>query len=379
MRRMKTRLLGLLACVAAALTVATSAQPAIDRSLAERLDSFVAAEFAKDPVGGTTVALVKGNRVVWAKGYGVADIEARTPATAGTVYRIGSITKPFTAVMLLQLAERGVVRLTDPVEKYLPEINRLSDRPQGAAPVTFEQVATMMSGIAREPDDMNTFLVGSVDKWEQVLFEALAKTKYAQEPGKGFLYSNIGYAILGASMGRAAKKPYVEYMRESVLRPLGMTTTDFVPNEVIQPALAKGYEIRDGKPDGGQPAREHAGRGYKVPNGALYTTVGDLAKFVGLWLGEGPDSVLKRATIDDAFARAPSSATYGIGFMIQHRGETTYYGHGGSVAGYVAQMQYHRPSKTGAIVLRNVGRGPFRPAGVADGMLKIATDSSAAR
>ena len=369
---MRTRFAVMLASVAVALAVALSAQPTIDSKLVERLDAFAAAEFAKDPVGGATVALVKGSTVVWAKGYGLADIEARTPATAGTVYRIGSITKPFTAVMLLQLVERGVVKLTDPIEKYLPEINRLSHRPKGAAPVTFEQVATMMSGIAREPDDMNKFLVGSVDKWEQVLFEAMTKTKYAQEPGKGYLYSNIGYAILGAALGRAAKKPYVEYVRESVLRPLGMTTTDFVPTAVLQPALATGYNIRNGKPDGEQPAREHAGRGYKVPNGALYTTVGDLAKFVGLWVGEGPETVLKRATIEDAFARMPSGATYGIGFMVGRVNDVSYYGHGGSVAGYLAHMIYDRPSKTGAIVLRNVGGGPYNPARVAGGMLTMA-------
>ena len=366
-----------LVTVVVAVALVGTARPRAQQDLFNRLNAFVAAEFAKDPVGGTTVALVKGNSVVWAKGYGLADIEAQTPATAGTVYRIGSITKPFTAVMLLQLVERGVVKLTDPVERYLPEIKGLSDKPEGAAPVTFEQVATMMSGIAREPDDMSTFLVGSVDKWEQVLFDAMAKTKYAQEPGKGYLYSNIGYAILGASLGRAAKKPYVDYVRESVLRPLGMTTTDFVPTAVIQPALAKGYNMRNGKPDGEQPAREHAGRGYKVPNGALYTTVGDLAKFVGLWVGDGPETVLKRATIEDAFTRMPPGATYGIGFMVRRLNDTTtYYGHGGSVAGYLAHMIYHRPSKTGAIVLRNIGGGPFNPASVAGGMLTIAVGDS---
>jgi CubicO group peptidase (beta-lactamase class C family) len=273
--------------------------------------------------------------------------------------------------MLLQLAERGVVSLRDPVEKYFPEINRLSGRPKDSPPVTLEQVATMMSGIAREPDDLSSFLVGSVDRWEQVLLDALPKTKYAQEPGKEYLYSNIGYAILGASLGRAARKPYVDYMRESVLRPLGMTTTDFVPTAVIQPLLARGYDVRGGKADGTQPAREHAGRGYKVPNGALYTTVGDLAKFVGLWVGEGPERVLARATIEDAFARVPSSARYGIGFMVRRRGDVTYYGHGGSVSGYLANMQYHRPSKTGVIVLRNAGGGPFNPGSVAERVLSM--------
>ena len=358
-------------CVATALVALPTAQAPLDKALVDKLDAFVTEEFAKDAVGGATVAIVKGNAVVWAKGYGLADIESRTPATAGTVYRIGSITKPFTAVMLLQLAERGVVQLTDPIEKYLPEISRLSNRQKDAPPVTLEQVATMRSGIDREPDDLATFLVGPVDKWEDVLLAALPKTKYAQEPGKAYLYSNIGYAMLGASLGRAAKKPYVEYVRESVLRPLGMSTTDFVPGGVIQPLLAKGYEIRDGSPDGQQPAREHDGRGYKVPNGALYSTVGDLAKFVGVWLGEGPESVLKRTTIEETFARVPPKSTYGIGFMVVRTASHTFYGHGGSVAGYRAQVLYHRPSETGAIVLRNVGGRSFNPSRIAERMLTI--------
>lgn len=362
------------ACVVAALVVAP-AQSGLDPALIKKLETLVAEEFAKDGVGGTTVAVVKGGSLAWAKGYGLADIEARTPATANTVYRIGSITKPFTAVMLLQLVEKGTVRLDDPIEKYLPEINRIAERPKNAPAVTLEQIATMMSGIAREPDDLNTFLIGPVERWEHVLFEALPRTKYDHEPGARFLYSNIGYAILGATLGRAAKKPYVDYMRESVLRPLGMTTTDFVPSAAIRPALAKGYEMRDGKPNGEQPAREHEGRGYKVPNGALYTTVGDLAKFVSLWLGEGPESVLKRTTISDTFARVPATATYGIGFQVVRRDGRVYYGHGGSVAGYRAQMAYDTRAKVGVIVLRNVGGGSFNPGPIASRLLAMVAET----
>ena len=364
-----------IACVVVALIVAPAAQSGLDPALVNRLDAFVAEEFAKDGVGGTTVAVVKGGSLAWAKGYGLADIEARTPATANTVYRIGSITKPFTAVMMLQLVERGTVRLSDPVEKYLPEINRITDRPKDAPAVTFEQLATMMSGIAREPDDLNTFLVGPVERWEHVLFEALPKTKYDHAPGTRYLYSNIGYAILGASLGRAAKQPYVEYMRESVIRPLGMTTTDFVPSAAIRPGLAKGYEIREGKPNGEQPAKEHDGRGYKVPNGALYTTVGDLAKFVSLWLGDGPESVLKKTTIADTFARLPADANYGIGFQVVRRDGKVYYSHGGSVAGYRAQMSYDTRANVGVIVLRNVGGGTFSPGPVAARLLAMVTEN----
>ena len=123
--------------------------------------------------------------------------------------------------MLLQLAEQGKVRLSDAVEKYLPEINRLSGRIPDAPPVTLVQLATMTSGIAREPEDLPTFLKDPVSAWESVMLSALARTTYAHEPGTRYLYSNIGYAILGAALGRAAARPYVDYVRERILAPLG--------------------------------------------------------------------------------------------------------------------------------------------------------------
>jgi CubicO group peptidase (beta-lactamase class C family) len=384
MRGMTVRIRSLAVAVAIALlcTSGVSTQAGLPAGLAEKLDALVAAEFAKDGVvGAATVGVVKGGALAWAKGYGVADIEAGTRADAGTVYRIGSITKPFTAVMLLQLVERGKVKLSDPVERYLPDINKIGGRSPGAPPVTFVQLATMTAGIDREPDDLDTFLVGPVEQWEQVMLRALEKTKYAHEPGTRFLYSNIGYAILGAALGRVAKQPYVEYMRASVLAPLGMKQTDFVPTPEIRKVLAKGYELRNGKPDGAQAAREHDGRGYKVPNGAIYTTVGDLAKFVSLWLQEGPETVLKRETIRDNLSRTGSAtgdltSGYGIGFQVTRRGTTVFYGHGGSVAGYRAQMLFHPATKTGVIVLRNVGGGPFNPSAVAERVLTLAMEDA---
>ena len=379
MRRMTLRVV--VAAIALLLwTPGAATQSAPPAELAQKLDALVSAEFAKDGVGAATVGVVKGGSLVWSKAYGVADIEAGTPATTDTVYRIGSITKPFTAVMLLQLVEREKLKLSHPVERYLPEINKIGGRIEGAPPVTFVQLATMTAGIAREPDDLNTFLVGPVEQWEQVMLKALDKTKYAHEPGTRFLYSNIGYAILGAALGRAAKQPYVEYLRGEVFAPLGMTQTDFIPTPSIRKTLAKGYDLRNGKPDGAQAAREHDGRGYKVPNGAIYTTVGDLAKFVSLWLREGPEKVLKHDTIRDNLSRTGSASGeltsgYGIGFQVTRRGTTVFYGHGGSVAGYRASMLFHPATKTGVIVLRNVGGGPFNPAAVAEKVLTLAIES----
>lgn len=117
------------------------------------------------------------------------------------------------------------------------------------------------------------------------------------------------------------------------------------------------------------PAREHQGRGYKVPNGAIYTTLGDLAKFVAFELGEGPESVLKKQTLEDNFNRLNSAtgaltSGYGVGFRVYRQGDFVVYGHGGSVAGYRAAAFFHRESKTGAIVLRNVA-GRFSPSDLA--------------
>lgn len=350
--------------------------PPLAEAVRARVDELATAELAKDNAGGATVGVVIDGRLVWAKGYGLADIENGTPATADTVYRIGSITKPFTALMLLQLVERGRVRLSDPVERYFPEVNRISGRPATAPPVTLIQLATMTSGIAREPEDLPTFLVGPVSEWETVLIRALDRTKYAHEPGTRYLYSNIGYAMLGAALGRAAGRPYADYVRDRILTPLGMTHTDFVPSESIQQLMAKGYELRDGRPDGTVPAREHAGRGYKVPNGALYSTVADLARFVALMLGDGPETVLKKQTVADNLSRVSSASGgltsgYGIGFQVDRRGALVTYGHGGSVAGYRAQVVFDPATRTGAIVMRNTGGGEFSPGGLARRILDV--------
>ena len=154
-------------------------------------------------------------------------------------------------------------------------------------------------------------------------------------------------------------------MTEEIFRPLGMTQTAFEPNPEIQAHLATGYGVADGVIDADTPAREHGGRGYKVPNGAMYTTVGDLAKFLAFQLGHGPDNVLARETVAGNFTRVNSangdlSTGYGIGFQAIRRDGFVTYGHGGSVAGYRAAAFIARDSQVGVIVLRNVGGGTFR-------------------
>src|SRR5262249_5480794 len=117
------------------------------------------------------------------------------------------------------------------------------------------------------------------------------------------------------------------------------------------------------------PEREHQGRGYKVPNGAMYTTVGDLARFLSFELGYGPEGVLKKVTLEDNFKRVNSAdgdltSGYGIGFQVERHGGLIAYGHGGWVAGYLAGAVVGRASRVGVVVLRNVGGRPFNSSGL---------------
>jgi CubicO group peptidase (beta-lactamase class C family) len=363
--------------VPAAPQAAATTVPADLSTAIEAIDKLVAGELARDNLGSVTIGVVADNRLVWSRSHGYADMERKLPATADSVYRIGSITKQFTALMLLQLVEQGKVRLSDPVEKYLPEVNQVSGRIAGAPPITLVQLATMTSGLDREPADLDTYLKGPVSAWEKVLISALPHTKYAYEPDTRYFYSNIGYAILGAALGRAAGQPYTEYVRQHIFGPLGLAHTAFEPNATIAGQIAKGYAVTRSQPaagavnaggrqpwtvDADTPAREHEGRGYKVPNGAIYTTVGDLARFVAFELGADMPAVLKKATLADNYTRVNSSdgalrSGYGIGFQLTRRGDLVVYGHGGSVAGYNAAALFELNSRTGVVVLRNVGGG----------------------
>jgi CubicO group peptidase (beta-lactamase class C family) len=259
---------------------AQGAPPAIVTGLPS-VDSFAATEFAKDSLGSITTGVISRSQLAWTHSYGFADMKSHRLATRSPVYRIGSITKPFTAVMLMQLVEAGKVSLSDPVEKYLPEVKQIGSKPAGALPFTFLQLATMTAGLAREPRlAEGSFLTGQVADWDKILLAALPHTDYISFPGTEFSYSNIGYAILGAALTRAAGVPYTEWERTRVLTPLGMTRTRFEIDPSIAADLATGYEVkRDGSLDD-QPAATDArdGRGYKVPNGAIFTTVDDLSR-----------------------------------------------------------------------------------------------------
>jgi len=327
------------------------------------VDSIADAEFRMDSLGSITVAVVNGRELVWAKSYGFTDRQRTQRATPATVYRIASVTKQFTAIALLQLVDRKVVRLSDPVDRYVPEIRTVRGLTQ---PPTLVQLATMTSGLARDPVDGRKYSQGPVDTWMQTLISALPATESVSEPGAAYRYSNVGYAILGAALSRAGKTSYVDYVRENVIRPLGMTSTDFALSAAMRTRLATGVDydvlVKDTLNYEDAAADHRTGLGLSVPAGGLYSTVEDLARLVSLELGFGPDSVLSAgaSAMRNAVPVAADASFYwgySLGQQVVRWSDTTATGHSGNLAGYTSQMYYDRSRGFGVIVLRSAGGG----------------------
>jgi CubicO group peptidase (beta-lactamase class C family) len=342
------------------LSPAASGRRTLARAI-QLIDSMTAAQFARDGLGGVAVGVIVNDSLFWSQGYGWADTQRRIPATPATVFRIGSVTKQFTAVMLLQLVSRGALRLTDPVDRYLPAAARLRGRDVFAQPITLFQLATHTSGLAREPDSVNAYARGPFTAWTVSLDSAIADTRLIDEPGTRYRYSNIGYAMLGRALGNAAGPPYTDYVRDRILVPLRMTHTGFT-NDSASGQLARGYALNGKTLDTITPSREHDGRGFRVPNGGLYSTIEDMAKFISFELGTGPESVLPRAVLDSNFRRrvyvnAAMTDAAGLGFVTVREGSLVFDGHAGDVSGYQAITAFDRRARRGIVVLRNVSGG----------------------
>ena len=322
-------------------------------------DAAVAAGVAEDRGGAVAIAVFEGPDVVWSKGWGWADIDRRVPATAETIGRTGSISKSFTAVLMMRLAEQGVLRLDDPVRTFLPEMDGLGNRPADARPVTFRMLASHTAGLDREPE-WDVAADGPIEEWESKVLQSIAHTGFRGPPGGAYAYSNIGVGILGLALSRAAGKPFLELMEEAVFTPLGLGDATFIIDTPARAArLAVGYE-RDaaGHVSSAAATREHAGRGYKVPNGGVYATVGDLATFAAAVMGTAAPGFLSDSGRSTLLSPQEPADSYGLGFMLWHLDGQTLAGHAGCVAGYDAFLAFHPATGLGVAVLRTTAYEP---------------------
>src|SRR5918992_2612192 len=256
--------------------------PEIRAVLAELEADIEKARVAKK-IAGLSVAIVYDQEVLLSKGFGYADLDKKVPADSTTVYRIGSITKVFTALMLMQLRDAGKLSLDDPIEKYLPEF-KIKSRFPDARPATFRQVAAHYSGLPREPPMAHEYQFTEKFPPVEEQLKSLKDVEMMIPAMSMFSYSNLGYNIMGLALARVAKQPYTQYVDQHILKPLGMNQSGFALTESMKRHFAVGY--RAASPDGTFEKSTYPE--YGMASGMLYSSVDDMTRFMSLFFREGP-------------------------------------------------------------------------------------------
>ncbi len=333
-------------------------------SVLPELSMAADAEVRAGNISGVTIALVDDQDIIFVRGFGFADKKRRIRSAADTVYRVGSISKLFTAVSAMQLAEQGRIDIDAPVSNYLPEF-RIIVPFEDVRPITMRQLMCHRSGMVREAP-VGGYLDGSAPGMESTV-ASLARCVLVHRPGTKTKYSNSGVTIVGRTVEKVAGLSFPAYQERHILGPLGMTNSSFLHAAGIGRKLATGY-LPVALEGGG--FREDEAPVFEfgiLAAGNLYTTAADLARFVMCLFADGrlPDGkLLKQATLKDMFTPQLTSDTngFGLGFsMGELRGKRTF-SHMGAVYGFTSSLMGIPSEKIGAIVLCNddIATGPVR-------------------
>lgn len=329
---------------------ATDFNPAI-----ARFRQTAEAMIADGRMTGASVALIAGPELIYVDGFGLADKRRSRPATADTVYRVGSISKLFAAVSVMQLAEQGRVDLDAPVARYAPGFSYVNPFPEDA-PVTLRQLMCHRSGLIRESPAGNYF--DPAEPGTQATALSLRDTVLVHRPGTVTKYSNSGVTVEGYAVEAVSGQSFRDYQREHVLGRLGMNDSDWRLTRELRGRLAKGY-LAVARPDGS--FREIEAPQFEfgiLPAGNLYSTVGDLARFALCLFNEGRTGsgpMLRPETLREMFTVQLSGETngFGLGFSLQtHRGFRTV-GHSGAVYGFSSWFVAVPEHQLAVVVLNN--------------------------
>lgn len=206
---------------------------------ADQVDDYIKSQMQEQHIPGLSVAVVREGRVVFAKGYGLANVELNVPATAETVYHLASLTKQFTAAAIMLLVQDGKLGLDDKISRYL------ENTPANWQAITVRQLLTHTSGIKDYLNEMHATTQGGATPADVVT--VLGELPLNFTPGSGQFYTNTGYLVLGMIIQKVSGKSYDEFMTERIFKPLGMTQTRCNSPDDIIPNRTAGYVWSDGK------------------------------------------------------------------------------------------------------------------------------------
>ena len=312
---------------------------------AARMDALISARVAdKSFMGAALVA--RGDEVILSKGYGFANLEWNVPNTPSTKFRLGSITKQFTAASILLLAERGKLMLEDPVKKHWP------NAPPAWDAVTIFHLLTHSSGIANvtnEPDFRQWQVQPSTP--EQTLAHIRDKPlEFA--PGERMSYSNSGYVLLGMIVERVSGQSYADFVRDNIFKPLGMSNSGYDVSATILPQRPAGYLP-------GFSNAPYTDMTWPHGAGGLYSTTEDLLRWTQGLFG---NKLLSAASLEKM--TTPFKGGYAFGVGVSDVGGRKVIQHAGGIEGFNTQLAYYPDSKITVAVLANVnGQAPVQLAG----------------
>lgn len=318
-------------------------------ALQRTVDSLAANALADGPVAGMSVAVVRGKDTIVMKGYGLADVENEVPATAQTVYRIGSITKQFTAGAVLQLIEQNRLSLDDTIGKFLPTI------PAPWRGVPIRQLLNHTSGIPSYTSaGPRWFSKMRLDLSHDSLLAIIAADSMDFARGSQWRYNNTGYYLLGMLIEKVTGRSYAEVVRDQLVTPLGLRATMYCETRALIKRRAQGYQPT---PDEKLVNADPLSMNQPFAAGALCSTVGDLVAWQrALAAGRVVKSSSYAAmTTPEGVAKGRG---YGYGLSVDTLGGRSRVQHGGGINGFNSMLQYY-PSDTLSIAVLVNTNGPW--------------------
>jgi CubicO group peptidase (beta-lactamase class C family) len=316
------------------------------------------------PAVGLALGVVRDGSLEFFDGHGVANIESRTPITEDTVFRVGSITKTFTALAFMRLWEQGLVDLDAPAHDYLRSF-RLIPAKASDRPATVRHLLTHTAGVPEWVRPSRMVRSGwfgetwGLDERLPTLAEFYrGGLRLAAEPGTTFTYTDHGIAVVGQIVEDVSGKPLDRYFREEIFEPLGMVDTDLLRSERLESRLATGYRLRPGGPKAVTDRQ-----GVTAAAGSVYSTPRDMARYVGALLGGGSNqhgSVLKRETLATMFEPHyqpdPRIPGMGLAFWRAEPGGHRAVEHQGIIPGFNSQIWVAPDDGVGVIAFTNGAR-----------------------
>ena len=366
-----TRRSGALAALFLAATGASAAEPPPKApgspAAWERIETFVRAKLAAERIPGVAIAVADSTGRIGERCFGVADLKTGEAVGPETRFQIGSLSKAFTAALVLRLSEAGRIDLDSTVTRVL----RWFQPPAGVRPPTFHQLLTHTGALPGDRDDIPSPLA-----------LALATRERRAVPGgsPGFYYSNIGYQLLGLALESVTHGAYESFLRSEILQPLGMNATSGRITASLRPSSATGYvPLWDDRPPHPRyPLVEAPWIEYDAADGSILSTAADMGRWLRMILSRGA-APSGRILSEESFARmvrpwvrvSPLDPwSYGYGFFVLGDEKRTLLRHTGGMLGFTSALAADLGGGVGVVVLTNVAREDARPTGIADFVLR---------